>query len=260
MPMTTFKILQLNMQYGQGWDDADPDHAPVDLGLTLEEIRRHDADVILLQEVELAQAGGVQADPPPNYTRLRAGLNGYDSTFAYPRADPRELPFGIGLAIFSKTPLRDILRQDLPSPRVEFEFRGEKYTPTDRLLLGATTTIAGREMRLFNTHLLALFMLKTETTNHPRQLRLVVETARASTGPTVLAGDFNVASHEALTLQFAGAGYRSVQTSEATWRRHPFVLDHIFYNGHLRLVSHLLKPTRSSDHHVLVAEFEFADS
>jgi endonuclease/exonuclease/phosphatase (EEP) superfamily protein YafD len=103
-------------------------------------------------------------------------------------------------------------------------------------------------------------MLKTEATNHPRQLRLVVETARASTGPTVLAGDFNVASHEALVRQFAGAGYQSVQASEPTWRRHPLVLDHIFYNRHLRMVSHLVKPTRASDHHVLVAEFEFADS
>jgi len=260
MPMTKFRILQLNMQYGQGRDDANPDHARVDLGFTLEEIRSHDADVILLQEVERAQPGGVQPDPPPNYTRLRAELSGYESYFAYPRADPRELPFGIGLAIFSRTPLRDILRRDLPSPRVEFEFRGEKYTPTDRLLLGATTTVAGRELRLLNTHLLALFMLKTETTDHPRQLRLVVETARTSTGPTMLAGDFNVASHEALTLQFAGAGYRSVQTSEPTWRRHPLVLDHIFYNRHLRVVSHLVKPTRASDHHVLVAEFEFADS
>jgi len=54
MPMKTFKILQLNMQYGQGWDDANPDHARVDLGLTLEEIRSHGADIILLQEVERA--------------------------------------------------------------------------------------------------------------------------------------------------------------------------------------------------------------
>ena len=260
MTMTTFKVLQLNMQYGQGWDDANPDHAPVNLDWTLEEVRGHDADIILLQEVELAQAGGVQADPPPNFTRLRAGLGGYDSTFAYPRADPRELPFGIGLAIFSKTPLRDILRRDLPSPRVEFEFRGETYTPTDRLLLGATTTVAGRELRLFNTHLLAFFMLKTEATDHPRQLRLVVETARASTGPTVLAGDFNVAAHEALVRQFAGAGYQSVQAREPTWRRDPLVLDHIFYNRHLRLVRHLVKPTRASDHHVLVAEFEFTEA
>lgn len=257
--MKTFKILQFNMQFGQAWDDADPDHAPINLDLTMEEIRGHGADIVLLQEVERAQYGGAQTDPPPNYSRLRAGLDGYDSYFAYPRADPRELPFGIGLAIFSKTPLRDILRRDLPSPPLEFEFGGEKHTPTDRLLLGATTTVAGRDLRLFNTHLLAFFMINSNTADYPVQLRLVLEAARASTGPTVLAGDFNVVSHEALTRQFAAAGYRTVQTGQATWRRHPFVLDHIFYNRHLRPVRHDVKPTRASDHHVVVAEFEFTD-
>jgi endonuclease/exonuclease/phosphatase family metal-dependent hydrolase len=260
MPMSTFKILQFNMQFGQVWDTTDPDRAPINLDLTVEEIRSHTADIVLLQEVERAQPGGVQTNPPPNYTRLRAALAGYDSHFAYPRADPRELPFGIGLAIFSKTPLRDILRRDLPSPPVEFEFRGEKHTPTDRLLLAATTTVAGRDLRLFNTHLLAFFMMNSNTSDYPVQLRLVLEAARASTGPTVLAGDFNVVSHEALTRQFAAAGYRTVQTEEVTWRRHPFVLDHIFFSSHLRPVRHVVKPTRASDHHVLVAEFEFADS
>jgi endonuclease/exonuclease/phosphatase family metal-dependent hydrolase len=258
--MSTFKILQFNMQFGQAWDETDPDRAPIDLDLTIDEIRSHAADIVLLQEVERAQPGGVQMNPPPNYTRLRAALAGYDSYFAYPRADPRELPFGIGLAIFSKTPLREILRRDLPSPPVEFEFRGEKHTPTDRLLLGATTTVAGRDLRLFNTHLLAFFMINSNTSDYPLQLRLVLEAARASTGPTVLAGDFNVVSHEALTRQFAAAGYQSVQTGQTTWRRHPFVLDHIFCSRHLRPVSHLVKPTPASDLHVVVAEFEFADS
>jgi endonuclease/exonuclease/phosphatase family metal-dependent hydrolase len=259
MPMSTFKILQFNMQYGQAWDDADPDRAPINLDLTLEEIRSHGADVIMLQEVELAQRGGAQTNPPPNYTRLRAGLNGYHGHFAYPKADPRELPFGIGLAIFSKAPLRDILRRDLPSPPVEFEFEGARHTPTDRLLLGATTTAAGRELRVLNTHLLAFFMLNTRTSDYPVQRRLVLDEARASNGPTVLAGDFNVVSHEALTRQFAAAGLRSVQEDKPTWRRHPFVLDHIFYSRHLRPVGHVVKPTRASDHHVVVAEFEFAD-
>ena len=257
--MKTFKILQFNMQFGQAWDDADPDHAPIDLDLTIDEIRSHGADIMLLQEVEHAKAGGAQTNPPPNYARLRAALAGYDSFFAYPKADPRELPFGIGLAIFSKTPLRDFIQRDLPSPPVEFEFGGEKHTPTDRLLLGATTTVAGRQLHLFNTHLLAFFMINSNTSDYPVQLRLVLEAARASTGPTVLAGDFNVVSYEALTRQFAAAGYQTVQTGQNTWRRHPFVLDHIFYSRHLRLVRHVVKPTRASDHHVVVAEFEFAD-
>ncbi|MBI3935995.1 MAG: endonuclease/exonuclease/phosphatase family protein [Betaproteobacteria bacterium] len=257
--MNTFKIVQFNMQFGQSWDDAYPDHAPVDLDLTIAEIRSHDADVVLLQEVERAQPGGVQADPPPNYTRLRAALGGYDGFFSYPKADPRELPFGIGLAIFSKTPLRDTTRLDLPSPPVEFEFHGERKTPTDRLLIGAKTALAGRELRIFNTHLLAFFMLKSSSEEHIGQRRLVIERLRASEGPTLLGGDFNVSKHDSLVRQFAAAGYRSVQTEEVTWRRRPYILDHIFYSRHLRPVRCAVSPTLASDHHVLVAELEFTD-
>ena len=66
--MSTFKVLQFNMQFGQRWDEKDPDHAPVDLDLTIAEIRRHDADIVLLQEVEQAQPGILPPDPPTNYT------------------------------------------------------------------------------------------------------------------------------------------------------------------------------------------------
>jgi len=257
--MKTFRVMQFNMQFGQSWSDADPDHAPVNLDLTLDEIRSHDADIILLQEVEHALPGGVQAEPPPNCTRLRAALAGHDCFFSYPRADPRELPFGVGLAIFSKTPLRDTFRRELPSPPVEFEFEGEKKTPTGRLLIGASTTLAGRDLRVFNTHLLALFMIYSETEDHPVQRRLVLQALRESEGPTLLGGDFNVIYHEALARQFAQAGYLTVQTEQATWRRGPFVLDHIFHSRHLKPVRHAVKPTPASDHHVLLAEFEFED-
>ncbi len=257
--MSTFKVLQFNVQFGQSWDDAYPDHAPVNLDLTIAEIRSHDADIVLLQEVEQARPGGVQPDPPPNYTRLRAALGAYDSFFSYPKSDPRELPFGIGLAIFSKTPLRDTLRRDLPSPSIEFEFHGGKRTPTDRLLIGAKTTLADRELRIVNTHLLAFFMLRSGHEEHLGQRELVIDELRASKGPTLLGGDFNVDRPESLTRQFADVGYQTVQTNEATWRRRPYVLDHIFYNRHLRPVRHAVKPTPASDHHVLVAEFEFAD-
>jgi endonuclease/exonuclease/phosphatase family metal-dependent hydrolase len=257
--MSTFKVLQFNMQFGQRWDDDDPDHAPVRLDLTIAEIRGHDADIVLLQEVEQAQPGVSLPQPPPNYTRLRAALGGYDGFFAYRKADPRELPFGVGLAILSKTPLRDTMRRNLPSPPIEFEFDGEKKTPTDRQLIGATTTIADRELRIFNTHLLAFFMLKSSSEKYIGQRELVLEQLRGSEGPTLLGGDFNVSRHELLVRQFAGAGYRTVQMDEVTWRRHPYVLDHIFYSRHPRPVRYTVQPTPASDHHVLAAEFEFAD-
>lgn len=253
-----FRVLQFNMQFGQVWADADPDHAPIRLEETLKEIRRHDADVILLQEVEHAQGGGTQVQPPPNYTRLRQELAGYDSYFSYPKADPRELPFGIGLAIFSRTPLRDTMRLDLPSPPIEFDFYGKKTTPTDRVLIGAKTTIMGREVQLFNVHLLAFFMLGSTSTANPFQRNCVAELlSTVKSTPTILTGDFNVSRHQSLIEQFGRIGFNTVQQNEVTWRRRPYVLDHIFHNAWLWRVSHGVYPTPASDHHALVADFEF---
>ena len=256
--MSTFRVLQFNMQFAQGWTVQAPHHGDIDLNATLAEIRRHDADVILLQEVERAQPGGAQVNPPPNYTRLRAELGNYHGWFAYPIADERELPFGVGLAILSRTPLRDQTRLDLPSPPVAFEFDGRHLTPTDRLLIGAKTTIREQEVQLFNTHLLAFFMLGTSSKAHPMQRETVAGKIAASIGPTIIGGDFNVRNHADLIAQYRAVGFRPVQDHVATWRREPYVLDHIFYNDVVRLVSQAVIPTMVSDHHLLVADFEFA--
>ena len=253
-----FKVLQFNMQYGQIWDDAYPDHAPIKIEATIREIRSHNADIVMLQEVEQTLPGGLQANPPPNFTQLKEEFSDHDSFFCYPRPDPRELPFGIGLAIFSKTPLREQICVNLPSPPVEFDFFGERKTPTDRVLIGATTTIAGRPVRLFNTHLLAFFMLNSSSKVHPDQRKLVEEQLRKTAHtPTLLTGDFNVSKHQSLIQQFAEAGYLTVQAKEITWRRRPYVLDHIFYNDSLRPTGWWVKPTPASDHYTLAAEFEF---
>jgi endonuclease/exonuclease/phosphatase family metal-dependent hydrolase len=255
--MSTFRVLQWNIQFGQGWDDARPDDAPVNIAATIAEIRRHNADILILQEVERAQPGGLQVDPPPNYTRLKEELSGYHGWFSYPKPDPRELPFGVGLAIFSRTPLASIARVDIPSPRIEFDFYGKKTTPTDRVLIGAKTSVNGREVQIFNTHLLAFFMLGTTSAENPSQRQLVAETLCNSSGPTLLAGDFNVRDHVGLVKQFATCDYSTVQTKEITWRRRPYVLDHIFYNAPLRPTAHAVIPTLASDHHILLADFEF---
>ena len=120
------------------------------------------------------------------------------------------------------------------------------------------SAIAGREVRLLNTHLLAFFMLKASSEEHRQQRDLVAEELARDPGPTVLTGDFNVSKHESLIEQFGAVGYKTVQSEQVTWRRRPLVLDHIFYNDWLRPVSWQVKPTPSSDHHTLAAEFEFA--
>jgi endonuclease/exonuclease/phosphatase (EEP) superfamily protein YafD len=255
--MKPFRLLQFNIQYGQMWRDTDPDNAPSDLEQTIREIRRLEPDIIHLQEIEQTLPGGAQPEPPPNYTRLRAALTGYDSCFSYPRADTRELPFGIGLAIFSRTHLKDCFREDIPSPPVEFVFNHMATTPTDRLLIGATTKIHGHPLSLLNTHLLAFFMLHTSSIEHPEQRRQIAMYLRAARGPMLLSGDFNVRRHESLLAEFGREGFSTVQSKEITWRREPYVLDHIFYNNSLRCVSHQVLPTLASDHHMLVGDFVF---
>lgn len=257
--MSRFRMLQFNMQFGQVWNEADPDGAPIDLQATIDEIMLHDADIIMLQEVEKVDADGRQNQPPPNFTRLQEALPGYDSYFAYPREDTRELPFGIGLAIFSRTPLSAVFKEDIPSPPVEFEFFGETKTPTDRVLIGARTTIDGREVSLINTHLLAFFMLKSSSEMHGCQRAQVGELLRDANQPTVLSGDFNVSNTASLIEEYGKFGFQTVQADEVTWRRKPYVLDHIFHNAGVRCVGYQVAPTMASDHHVLVADLEFTD-
>jgi endonuclease/exonuclease/phosphatase family metal-dependent hydrolase len=247
------------MQFGQIWDARDPDKAPIRLEDAIAEIARHDADIVHLQEVEHAQEGGAQVQPPPNYQRLLAALPGYHGHFAYPPVDPRELPFGIGLAILSKTPLRDTMVEVLASPPIEFDFFGVKKTPTDRLLIGATTDIGGRAVRLLNTHLLAFFMLKSDSRAYPEQRARVAAHLRAAGAmPTLLSGDFNIRDHTGLMEEYAACGFATAQSREITWRRQPYVLDHIFHNAPLRRVCVQVYPTPASDHHALVADFVWA--
>jgi len=255
--MSRFRVLQFNMQFGQIWDEKDPDGAPIDVQQAIDEIVRHDADIIMLQEVEKAQPEGGQIDPPPHFERLKQALPGYHGFFSYPRADSRELPFGIGLAIFSRTPLSETHREDIPSPPVEFDFFGETKTPTDRLLISAKTTVVGRELCLLNTHLLAFFMLNSSSETYGAQRAQVGERLRDASTPTLLSGDFNVSNTESLVNEYGRFGFETIQRDQITWRRQPYVLDHIFHNSALRCVGHEVIPTHASDHHLLIGDFEF---
>jgi len=68
-----------------------------------------------------------------------------------------------------------------------------------------------------------------------------------------------VSNHKALIKQFAADGFQTAQTKQTTWRRMPYVLDHVFYNRQLQAVNHAVIPTTASDHHLLTVDFNFAD-
>ena len=252
-----FRFLTFNIQNGQPWDPNDPDNLRVDIDGVGRFLAAQKADIICLQEVERGYDGGRQIEPPPHYNRLKDILSGYDSVFSYPQKNHTEIPFGLGLAIFSRTPLRDFERLDLPAAAIEFEFGGKKRHASSRLLIGATTDIDGSRLRILNTHLQAFFMIGALSDACPEQRNLVEAELRKQSGPAILAGDMNAAPQESLVAQFEAAGFSTVQKTEPTWKRRPYVVDHIFRNAALRLVSHQILPTPTSDHDAIVADFEF---
>ena len=253
-----FSALTFNMQNGQVWDEENPDEGRVSLARAIAFLREQDADVLFLQEVERGYDGGKQIEPPPHYETLKQNLTGYDSIFGYPRPNRVEIPFGLGLAIFSKTPLRNFFRKDLPPAEIAFEFGGVMRKPSHRLMIGVETEIGGRSLRLINTHLQAFFMINASSNDHHTQRDRVEVELRRCTDATLMGGDFNCAPGETLIEQFKRAGFYPSQSKEVTWRRMPFVIDHIFYNHALRLETCIVIPTQASDHHAVRAEFSFA--
>lgn len=254
----SFRVVTFNMQNGQPWLENDPFPSVVNMDGVATFLKGLNPDIICLQEVERGHDGGMQVDPPPHYMRLKELLTGYDSVFSYPLKNDTELPFGLGLAVFSRTKLTDFHKTDLPSAQLEFFFEGKKRRTSSRLLLEVSTTLEGRTLRILNTHLQAFFMIGDSSDAHPEQRSIVESRLRAVGGePLILAGDMNSAPGESIVRQFENAGFRTVQNEEITWRRMPFVTDHLFFNAPLRPVSHRVEKTDVSDHHAVVADFEF---
>ena len=254
----SFRVVTFNMQNGQPWIENDPFPTAVDLDGVAAFLRGLNADIICLQEVERGHDGGIQVDPPPHYMSLKKLLTDYDSVFSYPLKNDTELPFGLGLAVFSRTKLTDFHKTDLPAAQLEFVFEGKKRRTSSRLLLEVCTILEGRRLRILNTHLQAFFMIGDSSDAHPEQRSIVESRLRAAGGePLILAGDMNSAPGESIVAQFEAVGFRTAQNEEITWRRMPFVTDHLFFNTPLRLLSRRVEKTNVSDHHAVVAEFEF---
>lgn len=253
--MTPLKVISFNMQFGQTWDPQNPDAAPVDLQQTVDAILKADADIVLLQEVEQVDPAVIQRQPPPNYSFLKNALTGYDSHFAYPALDQRELPFGFGLAIFSKLPLHDTTVHYLPAPDIVFNFMGTPTSPTGRVLIGARTMLDGREIQLYNTHLQAFFIIQHTSDEHTGQREIIKQVLGASKLPTIIGGDFNTAPSEGTVSEIESVGFTTVQRDAITWKRMPYVLDHLFYNQQWSLTRHAIVSTNASDHDILEAQF-----
>jgi endonuclease/exonuclease/phosphatase family metal-dependent hydrolase len=251
-----FRVLTFNIQNGQPWNDVNPDEDIVNLDAIARFLLDQQADILLLQEVERGHDGGYQENPPPNYEKLKSLLPGYDSVFAYPIQNSTEIPFGLGLAIFSQTPLTDFKKIDLAAAPIQFEFGGKTRQASHRLLIEADTIIKTHKISLTNTHLQSFFMIGSSSKDHPEQRNQVLQCLQQRNGPTILGGDMNSAPGEGLVEQFSEAGYQTAQNHDVTWHRREYITDHIFFSHHLRLIHHSVVRTNVSDHFAVVADLE----
>ncbi len=251
--------VTFNLQNGQSWEDENPDCSTIDFPASVEFLRSLDADVYFLQEVERGFDGGAQIHPPPNFSLLQAGFPDYDSAFTYPPKNPDELPFGIGLAILSRWPLQIQGSHVLPASDLEFEFDGRQRRPSERSILRASIQIGEQALQLVNTHLQAYFMIGSTSLEYPEQRNHIEALVRALGVATLLGGDFNSSPEDDLATQLEAAGYCSAQTEVPTWKRRPYVVDHLFYGAALNVESCEVIETATSDHHAVRAVFDFAE-
>jgi endonuclease/exonuclease/phosphatase family metal-dependent hydrolase len=245
--------VTFNLQNGQPWFEEDPDSTLIDFPATIDFLRSLDAEIYFLQEVEQGHDGGNQVSPPPNFERLVRALPGYDHHFCYPPVNPDELPFGLGLAIFSRFALHGKSQHILPAGEVTFPFGGRERVPSQRSVLRASMDSPRGPLHLVNTHLQAYFMIGMTSDKHPAQRNCLASLLQGLGSNVLLGGDFNSAPEEKLVEQLEGLGFRSAQTTESTWKRRPYVVDHLFSGPDLKLESCEVIPTPVSDHHAVRA-------
>jgi len=161
------RVMSLNMLHGRPRFE----HLSERLDLIAEEIRFHDADIVLVQEVpwrlQLGSAAEILGE--------RTGLN-----HLYLRANGSRwtILFEEGEAILSRYPLRDVTFTELGPRAAFFEHR---------VALQATAVTPWGDVRVFVTHLTN----GEEEINQGQAMSLLTIVEAAGAGVAVVGGDFN---------------------------------------------------------------------
>ncbi|KUN08085.1 endonuclease/exonuclease/phosphatase family protein [Streptomyces canus] len=155
-------------------------------------------------------------------------------------------PGGYGEAILSAAPMTDVVTKEYPDGGSE-----------DRGYMEVTTTVGGRQVRVFNTHLAER---RQESVRQDQVGVLAKEVARHD--PAIVIGDFNaVPEASELTRMWALAEDADPQcrpsatgTCEPTtdWQSK---FDYVFLRGYLP-VGQRVHPNPVSDHHLVYADLK----
>ncbi len=195
------RLLSLNMLHGF------PRFAYLEprLDLIAAEIRRRDADIVLLQEVPWTPHLG-------NAARRLAAQTGYNFLYLRANGNRRAILFEEGEAILSRYPLRDASWIELEPQAGWFEHR---------LALRATAATPWGDLPLIVTHLTngdaAINRRQADALRAWTSSKLVQPGREGGGGPAIVAGDFNAQEDspqmQALAARWVDA-YHAVRPDE----------------------------------------------
>ena len=220
----------------------------------VEILQHHDADIVLLQEVDWGAPRSGRMNLAAHLARrlgyrYRAlGLNVHLRRGMYGNATLSRFPFG---------------RQR----NIDLTLGGKKARGAQHTQIRLTETWHPVELELFNVHLSLSAAMRRRQIAHLLETEDVATVERAS--PCVVAGDMNDWLHVLQPLLFAPAGFRCATNRRPGSRRsiktYPSFaptggLDKIFYRGRLKLLhvhrSRLKLARVASDHLPVIADFE----
>ncbi len=154
-----------------------------------------------------------------------------------------------GVGLLSRLPLTDVTRIDLPWQECAWR---------PRLAMGATVTVGGRRLRIFNAHVDPHAAVNGQL----EQLEVLVAQAENESGPTLILGDFNTLSKKKVeeTRRFLELhGYTTpLAAGTPTWRGAGIRLhaDWIFSRGVKIAKWGVVRPLNVSDHWPIWAEVD----
>ncbi|MGP1347981.1 MAG: endonuclease/exonuclease/phosphatase family protein [Phycisphaerales bacterium] len=226
-----------------------------------EAVKRHDADVVLLQEASRSTARRIHElliDSHPHFAHLDQG------------------PL-YGQCVMSRFPLVDE-PESVRFVAPDHDPGTHPFRDASDLQLRVRLDVHGRRVLIQNIHLISP-MGPTNTAAQGLQVRGLVDAiaedrlADASAVPVLLMGDFNSTPRSRMHAQIRSAGLRDVHASVGvlrgdTWPAHTrlvpeslgFRIDHAFVNGGLKPRNSRVLEAFGSDHRAIVVGLDFADS